>query len=35
MMQIVERSPVVVDKAEWIPGENIAAVVADSFDCGE
>ncbi len=34
-MQIVKSGPVVVDEAEGIPREDIAAVIADGFDRGE
>ena len=35
MMQIVKRGAVVVDEAERVPREDVAAVIADGFDGGE
>lgn len=35
MVQIVKTGPVVVDEAERIPGEYVAAVIAEGFDRGE
>ena len=35
MMQVVKRGPIVVDQVERVPGEDIAAVIADGFDSGE
>ena len=32
MMQIMEDSPIVIDKPKRIPWEDIAAVVTDSLD---
>ena len=35
MVQVVETGPVVVDEAQGIPGEDVAAVIAEGFDRGE
>ena len=35
MVQIMKTSPVVVDEAERIPWEYIAAVIAEGFNRGE
>ena len=32
MMEVMKDGTVIVYKAEWIPGEDIAAVIADSLN---